>query len=276
MFFTLNGSSLCNASCSSEQNSLSFTSHTFCNIHPSIHFLRGHGGSCLSRNAQTSPILDVSSSSSGRIPRHSQACPGSSSGSPPGGVSGTPPEGGASDINAPNLEGASHLFPVKNHGLRLGGADFHPSCFTLGCKPPQDMLEVLAQWSQQDNIIRKMQRWVRLKAVPMPLMTDIKTRLFTSPGMALPGPHPGTRPGVGAPRRVPGGRVLAHGTWPGSARKSDVGPPSSRFTTRRRVQKGLVSCNLGGGCGQGPRRPNPWTVTLAMGTWNVASLGERA
>ena len=48
---------------------------------------------------------------------------------------------------SPNLEGASHLFPVKNHGLGLGGADFHPSHFTLGCKLPQGMLAVLARRS---------------------------------------------------------------------------------------------------------------------------------
>ncbi|KAI3367320.1 hypothetical protein L3Q82_008364 [Scortum barcoo] len=35
-----------------------------------------------------------------------------------------------------------------------------------------------------------------------------KTRTITSPGLALPGPHPGARPGVGARRRVPGGLGL--------------------------------------------------------------------
>ena len=62
-------------------------------------------------------------------------------------------------------------------------------------------------------------------------------------------------------------------TRPGSARKSDGGPPSRRFTTRRRVQKGPVPCDLVGG--RGPRRPNPQTVTLAMGTLNVTSLGGK-
>ena len=42
-----------------------------------------------------------------------------------------------------NPQGASHLFPVENHGPRVGGADFHPSCFILGCKLPQDMLSTL-------------------------------------------------------------------------------------------------------------------------------------
>ena len=72
-----------------------------------------------------------------------------------------------------------------------------------------------------------------------------------------------------------GERLVACRTRLGSARKSDVGPPSSRFTTRRRVQKGPVLCDLGGGRGKVPRRPNPRTVTLAMGTWNVTSLGGK-
>ena len=33
--------------------------------------------------------------------------------------------------------------------------------------------------------------------------------------------------------------------------------------------------DLGGSRGRGPRRPNPQTVTLAMGTWNVTSLGGK-
>ncbi|KAI3369744.1 hypothetical protein L3Q82_024415, partial [Scortum barcoo] len=88
-------------------------------------------------------------------------------------------------------------------------------------------------------------------------------------------PHPGARPGVGARRRAPGGRVFAHGTRPGSARNGDVGPPSSRLTTRRKVHEGPVQCGLGSSRGGGPRRPNPWTKTLAIGTWNVTSLGGK-
>ncbi|KAI3360880.1 hypothetical protein L3Q82_012887 [Scortum barcoo] len=40
-----------------------------------------------------------------------------------------------------HLERACHPFPVENHGLGFGGADSHPSRFTLGCKPLQYMLK---------------------------------------------------------------------------------------------------------------------------------------
>ena len=33
--------------------------------------------------------------------------------------------------------------------------------------------------------------------------------------------------------------------------------------------------DLGGSHGRGPRRPKPWTLNLAMGTWNVTSLGGK-
>ncbi|KAI3357259.1 hypothetical protein L3Q82_015708 [Scortum barcoo] len=83
--------------------------------------------------------------------------------------------------------------------------------------------------------------------------------------------------GLGLSRRAPGGRVFAHGTRPGSARNGDVGPPSSRLTTRRKVHEGPVQCGLGSSRGRGapPRRPNPWNKTLAIGTWNVTSLGGK-
>ncbi|KAI3376023.1 hypothetical protein L3Q82_016554 [Scortum barcoo] len=69
---------------------------------------------------------------------------------------------------------------------------------------------------------------------------------------------------------------LAHGTQPGSARNGDdVGPPSSRLTTHRKIHEGPVQCGLGSSRGRGPRRPNPWTKTLAIGTWNVTSLGGK-
>ncbi|KAI3352676.1 hypothetical protein L3Q82_020142 [Scortum barcoo] len=66
-------------------------------------------------------------------------------------------------------------------------------------------------------------------------------------------------------------------TGPGRAQPEigDVGPPSSRLTTRRKVHEGPVQCGLGSSRGGGPRRPNPWTKTLAIGTWNVTSLGGK-
>ncbi|KAI3364195.1 hypothetical protein L3Q82_011012 [Scortum barcoo] len=89
------------------------------------------------------------------------------------------------------------------------------------------------------------------------------------------GPHPGAT-GVGARKAPWWPRVFAHGsraqpemaTWA-------VGPPSSRLTTRRKVHEGPVQCGLGSSRGGGPRRPNPWTKTLAIGTWNVTSLGGK-
>ncbi|KAI3370973.1 hypothetical protein L3Q82_023620 [Scortum barcoo] len=101
------------------------------------------------------------------------------------------------------------------------------------------------------------------------------SRTVTSPGLALPGPHPGARPGVWGSQASAWWPGLAHGTRPGSARNGDVGPPSSRLTTRRKVHEGPVQCGLGSSRGGGPRRPNPWTKTLAIGTWNVTSLGGK-
>ncbi|KAK3540105.1 hypothetical protein QTP70_025798, partial [Hemibagrus guttatus] len=101
---------------------------------------------------------------------------------------------------------------------------------------------------------------------------EVKARTVTSPGLASLGPHPGARPGVGARRRAPGGRIFACETQPGTAQRKGVGPPSHRPTTRRKEHKGPVQCVLGSSRGWGPRRPKPWTKNLAFGTWNVTSL----
>ncbi|KAK3514153.1 hypothetical protein QTP70_005085 [Hemibagrus guttatus] len=108
-----------------------------------------------------------------------------------------------------------------------------------------------------------------------PSAVDFNMRTVTSPGLASLGPHPGARPGVGAHRRQPGGRVFACGTRPSTARWKDVGPPSRRPTTHRKEHKGPVQCVLGNSHGQGPRRPKPWTKNLAFGTWNVTSMGGK-
>uniref|UniRef100_A0AAY5K1H3 Endonuclease/exonuclease/phosphatase domain-containing protein n=1 Tax=Esox lucius TaxID=8010 RepID=A0AAY5K1H3_ESOLU len=93
----------------------------------------------------------------------------------------------------------------------------------------------------------------------------------TSPSMAQPGPNPGARPGVGAP----GGRAFPHGARPGSARRSEVGPPSRGLTTHRRDHKGSVRRGSGGSRMRGPRQPDPWTRKLALGMWNVTSLAGK-
>ncbi len=54
-----------------------------------------------------------------------------------------------------NLKWASHLIPTEHHGLRLGGADSHPSRFTLGCKPSQCMPKVPVWRGQKDNMALK-------------------------------------------------------------------------------------------------------------------------
>ncbi|KAI3351537.1 hypothetical protein L3Q82_020379 [Scortum barcoo] len=105
------------------------------------------------------------------------------------------------------------------------------------------------------------------------------TRTVTSPGLALPGPHPGARPGAGAlqaSKRLVAGSLP---TVPGQAQPemADVGPPSSRLTTTAgRSMRGR--CNVvwvAAVMAWGPRRPNPWTKTLAIGRWNVTSLGGK-
>ncbi|KAI3355397.1 hypothetical protein L3Q82_018241 [Scortum barcoo] len=49
----------------------------------------------------------------------------------------------------------------------------------------------------------------------------------------------------------PGSLCPWDGTRPGSARNGDVGPPSSRLTTRRKVHEGPVQCGLGSSRGRG-------------------------
>ncbi|KAI3371762.1 hypothetical protein L3Q82_024311 [Scortum barcoo] len=88
---------------------------------------------------------------------------------------------------------------------------------------------------------------------------------------------PTLEPGLGL--GLAGERLVAGSlpTGPGRAQPemADVGPPSSRLTTRRKVHEGPVQCGLGSSRGGGPRRPNPRTKTLAIGTWNVTSLGGK-
>ncbi|KAI3359103.1 hypothetical protein L3Q82_002639 [Scortum barcoo] len=92
-----------------------------------------------------------------------------------------------------------------------------------------------------------------------------------------------------APRAQPWSQAWGWGSqasawWPGlcprdpawaQPENGNVGPPSSRLTIPRKIHEGPVQCGLGSSHGGGPRRPNPWTKTLAIGTWNVTSLGGK-
>ncbi len=103
---------------------------------------------------------------------------------------------------------------------------------------------------------------------------DTKPRTVTSPGMAQPGPHPGARPGVGARMRAPGGRASPHGVRPGSAQRSEVGPPSRGLTTCRRDREGPVLRGSGGSRRRGPRQHDPWTRKLALGICITSLAGK--
>ena len=52
-----------------------------------------------------------------------------------------------------------------------------------------------------------------------------------------------------------------------------MGPTSCGLTTRRGNCRGRVQCGSGGSQGRMPRRPGPRKQPLAVGTWNVTSLG---
>ncbi|KAI3369266.1 hypothetical protein L3Q82_007517 [Scortum barcoo] len=81
------------------------------------------------------------------------------------------------------------------------------------------------------------------------------------------------------------GLMQASAWWPGLCPRDPAGlspkwrrggPPSSRLTTtRRKVHEGPVQCGLGSSRGRGLDDPIPGTKTLAIGTWNVTSLGGK-
>ncbi|KAI3357007.1 hypothetical protein L3Q82_003644 [Scortum barcoo] len=121
--------------------------------------------------------------------------------------------------------------------------------------------------------------FARLRAVHKPIMKEknIKDRYVARIGVTRgPTLEPGLGLGLAGERLVAGSLP----TGPGRAQPEMATwahPPSSRLTTRRKVHEGPVQCGLGSSSsrGRGPRRPNPWTKTLAIGTWNVTSLGGR-
>ncbi|KAL7861859.1 hypothetical protein SRHO_G00133000 [Serrasalmus rhombeus] len=103
-------------------------------------------------------------------------------------------------------------------------------------------------------------------------MKNRQRRLCTLPWIGPPGFTSEARPGGSIPWRAPGGRA-AHVTRLGSARRGNVGGPCG--TTTRKVQHGgAVQCCTGSGRLQGgPWRTRPLRQKLALGTWNVTSLG---
>ncbi|KAI3360637.1 hypothetical protein L3Q82_002502 [Scortum barcoo] len=105
---------------------------------------------------------------------------------------------------------------------------------------------------------------------------NIKDR-YTSPGLGVTGAPPwsqawgwgsaGERLVAGSLPTGPGRAQPEMATW---ARLPVGSPP------RRKVHEGPVQCGLGSSSrGREPRRPNPWNKTLAIGTWNVTSLGGK-
>ncbi|KAI3374744.1 hypothetical protein L3Q82_021295, partial [Scortum barcoo] len=103
---------------------------------------------------------------------------------------------------------------------------------------------------------------------------NIKDRYVARIGVTWgPTLEPGLGLGLAGERLVAGSLPTGPGraqpemaTWA----RLPVGSPH-----RRKVHEGPVQCGLGSSRGGGPRRPNPWTKTLAIGTWNVTSLGGK-
>ncbi|KAL0182650.1 hypothetical protein M9458_022025, partial [Cirrhinus mrigala] len=64
--------------------------------------------------------------------------------------------------------------------------------------------------------------------------------------------------------------------WPGLTPRGPAGlSPKKRRGAALPDHRGPVHCGMGGGRRRGPRRPNPRTQNLAIGTWNVTSLGGK-
>ncbi|KAI3351390.1 hypothetical protein L3Q82_020198 [Scortum barcoo] len=103
---------------------------------------------------------------------------------------------------------------------------------------------------------------------------NIKDRYVARIGVTRgPTLEPGLGLGLAGERLVAGSLPTGPGraqpemaTW---ARLPVGSPPAGRS------MRGPVQCGLGSSRGRGPRRPNPWTKTLAIGTWNVTSLGGK-
>ncbi|KAI3368478.1 hypothetical protein L3Q82_025493 [Scortum barcoo] len=99
------------------------------------------------------------------------------------------------------------------------------------------------------------------------LVSPVKrtTRTVTSPGLALPGPGL-VGCSLGLCPRDPDRAQPEMATWA----RLPVGSPPTGRSMRGRCNVVWVAVVAGG-----LERPNPWTKTLAIGTWNVTSLGGK-
>ncbi|KAK5880582.1 hypothetical protein CesoFtcFv8_023595 [Champsocephalus esox] len=127
----------------------------------------------------------------------------------------------------------------------------------------------MANWSQARG---------QTKIGSKDLMKETRTRSEdTRPG-GSPGSPSGARPRRRTRRRASGGRAC-HGARPGPARKGNVGntsaSPSRGPTTYGKHRWGRVRCQKGGSESGGSRRTRPGRQKLALGTWNVTSLGGK-
>ncbi|KAK5906142.1 hypothetical protein CgunFtcFv8_002033 [Champsocephalus gunnari] len=109
------------------------------------------------------------------------------------------------------------------------------------------------------------------------LMKDDTRSEDTRPG-GSPGSLSGARPRRRTRRRASGGRAC-HRARPGPARKGNMGntsaSPSRGPTTYGKQRWGRVRCQKGGSESGGSGRTRPGRQKLALGTWNVTSLGGK-
>ena len=109
-------------------------------------------------------------------------------------------------------------------------------------------------------------------------MEDCERRTVTLPGGNL-GSTSGARPRMKIHKRAPGGWAC-HRSQPGTARRSDVATtittsPSRSLTTHGKNHWGRVRCQTGGSESRGSQHTRLRQQRLALGTWNVTSLGGK-
>ncbi|KAI3354717.1 hypothetical protein L3Q82_004508 [Scortum barcoo] len=113
-----------------------------------------------------------------------------------------------------------------------------------------------------------------IESIPPPQCNSVVWQLLRK-NIGGPTLEPGLGLGLAGERLVAGSLPMGPGRAQPEMNATWARLPSSRLTTHRKVHEGPVQCGLGSSRGRGPRRPNPWTKTLAIGTWNVTSLGGK-